>query len=558
MASYKVIPCGPCQERKVNTKADIWCYNCNEGLCSTCSGQHKKFKRKRDHKTIDIKRYKPSVKAIKTECDKHGQQLNLYCPSHLMPCCDECISTNHSKCTGIKSLAGVVDNTKIEQSTTKIDNNINSTLDILNEILNKKSGNIKRGEEQVNSIKETIVKYRKKINKHLDDLEKKLCRQTETIFNQEKSNASDFITEIDGKQKRLKKLQDHLHNVTTHSSKLHSFLEVHQIEQQVHQCQQYVEDLENDERAKEFDIKIKQNDEIESIQSQIRSLESLGEIMVVKKNIDLNREFSVRKKAQVQSRVQSNINNMTMNIETKMEINIKTTISDMICLMDGRVIVVEEHRKVNLFTSDGKLQKQFPIPGGAWSVTQINQNTIAINYPNEEAIKIFNMENETVTKVITLDKACYGLSFSNNSLAVGLRCHEIRIIDLEGHTLKSIQVKSESFLENLVYCNDRVIYSDCNAVNCYAESGQQIWEYTQDLSGPRGHCIDTYGNIIVGDCESNSIIVISKDGQNSKVLIGEEDGLEDPMCICLKQNESAGFICDYNGTYLTTFNLSAG
>ncbi|VDI58193.1 Hypothetical predicted protein [Mytilus galloprovincialis] len=122
----------------------------------------------------------------------------------------------------------------------------------------------------------------------------------------------------------------------------------------------------------------------------------------------------------------------------------KELISDMICLMDGRVIVVEEYGKVNLLTSDGKLQKQLPIPGEAWGVTQINQNTIAITYPNERAIKIFNMEKETVTKVITLDKACYGLSFSNGSLAVGLIKDEIRIIDLEGNTLKSIQVESKS------------------------------------------------------------------------------------------------------------------
>ncbi|CAG2248947.1 unnamed protein product [Mytilus edulis] len=152
----------------------------------------KKFKGTRDHKTIDIKRYKPSIRAINTECDIHGQQLKLYCPSHLMPCCDECISINHSKCTGIKSLEGVVDNTKIEKSTKKIDNDINSTLQILNEIMSNKSINIQRGEEQVDSIKETIGNYRKKINKHLDDLEKKLCQETDTILNQEKIKSIRF------------------------------------------------------------------------------------------------------------------------------------------------------------------------------------------------------------------------------------------------------------------------------------------------------------------------------------------------------------------------------
>ncbi|CAC5418882.1 unnamed protein product [Mytilus coruscus] len=149
MASSKPIICGPCQEGKVNTKADIWCYNCNEGLCSTCSGHHKRSKLSRDHKTIDIKIHKPSIHAIKTECDKHGQQLNLYCPGHLMPCCDECISTSHSKCTGIKSLSGVVEKAKIEKSKESLDKDINSTLDILNEMVNNKNKTSKEGNNNI-------------------------------------------------------------------------------------------------------------------------------------------------------------------------------------------------------------------------------------------------------------------------------------------------------------------------------------------------------------------------------------------------------------------------
>ncbi|CAC5385515.1 TRIM2_3 [Mytilus coruscus] len=537
MASRKPISCGPCQEGKVNTKANIWCYNCDEGLCSICSGHHKRSKASHDHNTIDIKSYKPSIQAIKTECDKHGQQLNLYYSSHLMPCCKECISTSHSKCTGIKGLAIVVEKTKIEKSKESLDKDINSILHLLDKMVNNKSANIKTGEQQRETIKKSIVKIRNEINKHLDQLEKKLQQEADNLWDQEKAKAIEFITEIEGKKNNLQKMQDHLHSVATHSSsKLQSFLGVHQIEQQIHQCQQYVEDLENDDRARKFDIKITQNNEIEKTLKQIGSLEFLGEVMIVKTEIDTKRDTSIRREAQVQSREQSNINNMTMNIQTKKEINIKADITDMICLVDGLVIEVEWWGKVHILTSDGKLQKQLPIPGEARSVTQINQNTIAIIYTNEKAIKIFNMENETVTKFIKLDKPCYGLSFSNKSLAVGLSNNEIRIVDLEGNRLKSIQVQSESDLKYLVYCNDRVIYSDFNgkAVYCVDGSGKQIWQYTQDLTEPRGLCTDTYGNIIVADCDSGRIIVISKDGQDSKVLISEEDNLHAPGCLCFK------------------------
>ncbi|XP_063436458.1 uncharacterized protein LOC134717888 [Mytilus trossulus] len=552
MASSKPIPCGPCHEGKVNTKADIWCYNCDEGLCLTCSGHHKRSRLSRDHKTIDIKSYNPSVRAIKTECDKHGQQLNLYCPSHLMPCCDECISNSHSKCMGIKSLASVVVKTKIEKQKESVEKDINTILHLLGNIVYNKSQNIKREEEYV-SIKEFIVKIRNEIDKHLTHLEKKIYQEADTILNQEKSKTTDLITEIEGKQKNLKKMQDQFHTVIPYASKLQSFLGVHQIEQKVHQCQRYIDDLDKDDRAKEFNIKMEQNNEVEKI---IKKLGSLGELIVVKTDMDLNKETGVSRKAQVESQEQSNINNMTMNIEKKIKINMRS-MSDMICLMDGRLIILELYEGVNLLTPDGKLQKKLPISGIFFSVAQINQTTtIAIINPWERVILIFNMENETATKVITLDKVCYGLSSSDDSLVVGLDADEIRIIDLEGNTLKSIQVESQTDLLNLVYCNDRIIYSDCNgkAVYCVDGSGKQIWKYTQDLSEPMGLCTDTYGNIIVVDVGSHRIIVISKDGKDSKVLIS--DGLENSRYICFKQSESSCFISDGCGTYLKKFNLS--
>lgn len=116
-----------------------------------------------------------------------------------------------------------------------------------------------------------------------------------------------------------------------------------------------------------------------------------------------------------------------MNIEmTKIQINIGTVISDMICLMAGKVIALEEYGKVNLVTSDGNLVKQLIIPCGALSVTLIDLDNIALSYHDERAIKIFNIEKETVFKVITLDKVCWGLSSFDKFLVVGLSNDKIR------------------------------------------------------------------------------------------------------------------------------------
>lgn len=135
---------------------------------------------------------------------------------------------------------------------------------------------------------------------------------------------------------------------------------------------------------------------------------------------------------------------------------------------------------------------------------------------------------------------------------------EIRVIDLERNTLKSIQIKSKSHLQNLVYCNERVIFSDYDGktVHCLGGSGKQIWEYKQDLAGPWGLCSDKYGSIIIADWKSNRIVLISNDGKDSKVLINKGDGLNHANCIYLKQDESYGFMCDIMGNILQKYNIS--
>lgn len=180
-------------------------------------------------------------------------------------------------------------------------------------------------------------------------------------------------------------MKDNLPTVITHKTKLQSFLGVHQIEQEVHQCQQYVEGLEDDERAREVEIKMKQNNEIEMIVANLESLESLEGIVVKKENI-LNRESNLSKESKVRSQKQSYINKMKMNIEEQIKLDIIAGICETICLMDGRVIQGEGIGKVDLLTVDGKFIKTLPIPDEAWSTTQINQDTIALTFPQKKVI----------------------------------------------------------------------------------------------------------------------------------------------------------------------------
>ncbi|CAC5396955.1 unnamed protein product [Mytilus coruscus] len=186
MTTSNCVKCGPCGADKTISAAVVWCNNCNEGLCSKCLVQHKRLKLTHGHKTIDVETYK-RLPPINTECHEHSRQFDLYCQIHLTPCCDECVSIQHSKCSEIKCLTTVIEKTKTAKSTTLLEKDITSMLRTVDEIIKLKAENIKRGDRQHQTIKDDIKHITKGLqSNNLDKLKAKL--QKNLIMSGKKKN----------------------------------------------------------------------------------------------------------------------------------------------------------------------------------------------------------------------------------------------------------------------------------------------------------------------------------------------------------------------------------
>lgn len=244
--------------------------------------------------------------------------LEMYCYSHLIPCCEHCIPTSHSKCTGIERLATAVERMKIETYIQSSTDDIESILHFFEEIEVSKSKNIQNGEQQVQNIKKSIAAVRK----HLDQLEKSLCEEVDTILDQEKFKAKQLITEIENKKISLKDLQDHLKTAANLTSKLKSFLAVYTIEKQINQFKRYYEEIENDKRVEEFDFQIKQKGSTEKLLSRLELLESLGKVVICRTETALKKKSQKLREAQVDTGQQTDVCNISLNLERKVDINI--------------------------------------------------------------------------------------------------------------------------------------------------------------------------------------------------------------------------------------------
>ena len=79
--------CGTCD---ISKPSEVWCSQCEEGLCTECIEYHSVAKPSRNHTTIPIAEYRklPSyVLEIKEHCNKHNEKLSVCCKEYECPCC---------------------------------------------------------------------------------------------------------------------------------------------------------------------------------------------------------------------------------------------------------------------------------------------------------------------------------------------------------------------------------------------------------------------------------------------------------------------------------------
>lgn len=72
-----------------------------------------------------------------------------------------------------------------------------------------------------------------------------------------------------------------------------------------------------------------------------------------------------------------------------------------------------------------------------------------------------------------------------------------------------------------------------NIISCCNMEGTTIWSFTDDtiIKNPKGIAVDGMGYVYVISQDLNNVIVISPDGNQSKVLLCQLDGLEYPTAI---------------------------
>ena len=536
--------CGMCDNRHISKPSEVWCRECEEGLCTECTEYHSSGKLSRGHTTIPIAEYRnlPSyVLEINEHCSEHHEKFSLYCREHECPCCRICIVENHKDCKEVAVLENITKNVKTSSMLKEVEHLIKEMIENISKIRQDRDTNSSGVKEQKRITENGIQELRTKINNHLDRLQENLMTELDEVEKQVTDETREILVSLDEKQKELTEYQTNIVNMKKNASALQTFLAVKQIEKEVETQDTCLQSLVNSDSLNQTKLTYKIDTDLKNITT---SIQKFAEVVV--ESMPCGMIFVRRKDKQAQMVVAELSPPMSVeNIQLKLKqkINTKgTNITGCSLLPDGRMVVSccssDTVRFINK-EGIGSFQIGKDKTGSRTYDTAYikDNNSVAVSSGGgcEGCITIIDIDSREVMTTISMNTNIYGMAVRGRTIYYCTWNNGLKMLNLSDKSVSDIISSDMSYVYYVTTSGDNLYYTNFNTqtVTCCDLHGTTQWEFkdTHVLLCPFGISVDNDGNVYVVGYYSHSVVVISPDGQRHRQLLSSKDGLVNPRVL---------------------------
>jgi hypothetical protein len=152
---------------------------------------------------------------------------------------------------------------------------------------------------------------------------------------------------------------------------------------------------------------------------------------------------------------------------------------------------------------------------------------------------------------------CRGVTWVDDNVYVGGGDRndkgQISILDSNGQYISSVSIISSTCrVWYIHHRHNNVYYTDYYKVYCIRKDGSSV--FTVSSPGSDGIDTDRQGNAYVVGRSSNNILRVSPDGQNSNIIVKEEDGINKPFTLCFSRDFKKLFVSNEDGKRVVVYN----
>ena len=537
--------CGICDIRHISKPSEVWCPDCEEGLCAECIEHHSLVKLSRDHITIPIAEYRklPSyVLEVKEHCSEHNGKFQIYCTEHECLCCGICIMEAHRNCLDVVILENIIKDVKKSDIFNEIEQLINGMTGMIGNIRQNRETNSSVVREQKTIVENEILDMRTKINNHLDKLQQDLMKELTETEKQITDETRCLLVTLDEKQKELAEYQTDLINIKKIATGLQTFVAVRQIEKDIETHDRYLQSLVNSHSLCQTKLACKIDTCLKTIATGIQKF---GELVLETKPCEL--VFVRIKNRQAQMMVAGlsppmSVENIQLNLKQKLNIKGRN-IRGCSLLPDGRMVLsCRGTNTISFINKEGVELFQIgqdKIGSETYDTVYIkDNNAIAVSSGDNrvnKCITIIDIESQEIIATISMDTYIYGMAVRGRTIYYCTGENGLRMLNINDKSVSEFINSRMSYIFCMATSGDKLYYTNCDSdtVTCCDLHGTTQWEFNDEhvLVDPRGITVDNNGNVYVVGCSSNNVVVISPDGQRHRQELSSGDGLVKPRAL---------------------------
>lgn len=219
---------------------------------------------------------------------------------------------------------------------------------------------------------------------------------------------------------------------------------------------------------------------------------------------------------------------------------------------DGRILLADRtNRKLKLFNSNFGPVSELALSSKPWDFTLMSDKEVAVSLPAECRLQIVNIDAHHMrqTRSIGTDEPCFGVCYNKGKIHTVTYDGDppnLKILSPSGRELTYVCVDDDGFtlFSKPVYVtcspNGEQIYVSDERLGCIVnlkETGELNFNYSAlDLGNAGGIAVDKTGNIFVCGTNSNSVHMVSPDGEKVTVLV-TGDKISYPRAVAYEPRE---------------------
>ena len=563
--------CGICDIRHISKPSEVWCPECEEGLCAECLDHHSLAKPSRNHTTIPVTEYRklPSyVLEIKEHCSEHNGKFQLYCKKHECPCCGICIMENHSECLDVAILENTVKDVKTSTIFNEIEQLINDMTEAIGKIRLNRQTNSSAVREQKILVENEIRELRTTINVHLDKLQENLMKELTETEKRITDETRELLASLDEKQKELTEYKTYIANIKRYASDLQAYFGVKKIEKDLATHDRCLQSLVNSDSLNQIKLVRRIDTGLHTI---VTSIPKFGEVAVESKSCEL--AFGRKKYKQAQAMAASlsppmSFDNIQLKLKQKINIKERNTRGCSLLPDGGMALPCYNAHTVSFINTEGvelfQIGKDETGSDTYDTVYIKDNNSVAVSYGDKgvnRCITIIDIVRKEVMTTISMNTDMYGMAVRGRTTYYCAGNKGLNMLNLSDKSVSKIINSDMSYIYCLATSGDKLYYANCNShtVTCCDLHGATQWEFKDEcvLKNLRGISVDNNGNVYVVGCSSNNVVVISPDGQRNRQVLSSEEGLVSPFVLDYDKSTNRLLVVNHKTTAFL-FDVTVG